>query len=117
MMKINVKELVGVRCIIKEDGQKVYDVIHSPLKNKEAVLLNFEGVTQFASPFFNFAIGQLLRDIKIEDVDNLLKFENITISGKQVIQKVIENAHKYYGNPNYGNAVDDILKRREEDAE
>mgnify|MGYP001600892179 FL=1 len=63
-MKINIKENIGPRCIIKEDGQKIYDAIYEVLKRGETVTLDFKDVSQFASPFFNFAIGQLLKDIK-----------------------------------------------------
>ena len=61
-MKLSIKDKIGPRCIIKEDGQKIYDAIHESLKQGETVTLDFDGVTQFASPFFNFAIGQLLKD-------------------------------------------------------
>ncbi|MDF5723445.1 MAG: STAS-like domain-containing protein [Rhizonema sp. PD37] len=37
------------------------------------VELDFGEVDIFASPFFNFAIGQLLRDIKSKDLNRLLK--------------------------------------------
>lgn len=116
-MKFKIKELIGTRCIIKEDGQKIYNTIHELLKHGNDVTLDFEGVTQFASPFFNFAIGQLLKDIKKKDLENLLKIENISEIGNQVIERVIENAAQYHGNPNYRKIVDDILKQQEEEAE
>ena len=90
-------------------------IIHDPLKKQQAVTLDFEGVTQFASPFFNFAIGQLLKDIKKEDLKHLLKIEHISETGKQVIERVIENAAEYHGNPNYREIVDDILKQQEKE--
>ncbi|MBW1741749.1 MAG: hypothetical protein JRJ42_11600 [Deltaproteobacteria bacterium] len=31
-MKIIIKDEIGPRCIIKEDGQKIYERIHTPLK-------------------------------------------------------------------------------------
>ena len=77
-MRISIKDKIGPRCIIKEDGQKVYDAIHGKLRNGETVTLDFAGVRQFASPFFNFAIGQLLQDITEDDLRRLLKIENLT---------------------------------------
>src|ERR1700722_11139428 len=114
-MNIKIKEQVGPRCIIREDGQKIYEMIHSPLLKNQKVTLDFEGVTQFASPFFNFAIGQLLKDVKKEDLKHLLKIEHISETGKQVIERVIENAAEYHGNPNYREIVDDILKQQEKE--
>ncbi len=51
-MKLLIKEKIGKRCIIKEDGQRIYNEIYGPLKRGAATILDFEGVSQFASPFF-----------------------------------------------------------------
>ncbi len=115
-MELQVKEFIGPRCIIKEDGQKVYGAIRGLLKNGQPVTLDFEGVTQFASPFFNFAIGQLLKEISKKDLEHLLTIKNISEAGQQVIERVIENAAQYYSNSNYRNIVDDILKEQEEES-
>ena len=108
-MKISVKDKIGPRCIIREDGQKVYDEILKPLKSGESITIDFNGVSQFASPFFNFAIGQLLKDISVADLRRLLKIENLNEIGKQVVERVIENAAKYHGDKDYQKIVDDIL--------
>lgn len=81
-MKLIIKDIIGPRCITQEDGQKIYEKIHNPLLKGESIILNFEGVRQFASPFFNFAIGQLLKDIKTETLRSLLSFDHLTPAGK-----------------------------------
>ena len=111
-MKIAIKDKIGPRCIIKEDGQKIFDAIHEGLKKGEAVTLDFKAVSQFASPFFNFAIGQLLKDIKEGDLRRLLHIENLNETGKMVVERVIENAAKYHGNKDYRKIVDDILEEQ-----
>jgi hypothetical protein len=111
-MRISIKDKIGPRCIIKEDGQKVYDAIHGKLRNGETVTLDFAGVRQFASPFFNFAIGQLLQDITEDDLRRLLKIENLNETGSLVVERVIENAAKYHGDKDYRKIVDEILKRQ-----
>ena len=111
-MNISIKDKIGPRCIIKEDGQKVYDAIHDILQKGEAVTLDFKDVTQFASPFFNFAIGQLLKDIKEDDLRRLLHIENLNETGKLVVERVIENAAKYHGDKDYRKIVDDILEEQ-----
>jgi hypothetical protein len=115
-MNFKIKDILGPRCIIKDDGQKIYNVIHPLLMNGEDVILDFEGITQFASPFFNFAVGQLLKDIKREDIECRLKVQNMSDAGKQLLELVIENAAKYHGNPDYRKIVDDILKQQEQDS-
>ncbi len=116
-MKIVIKDEIGPRCIIKEDGQKIYDRIHEPLKAGETVTLDFGGVAQFASPFFNFAIGQLLKDIKEKDLRRLLQIENLNETGRLVVERVIENAAKYHGDVNYRKIVDDILEQQAKELE
>jgi hypothetical protein len=116
-MKISIKDKIGPRCIIKEDGQKVYDEIHGPLKNSKTVTLDFNGVTQFASPFFNFAIGQLLKDIPEADLRRLLQIEHLNETGRMVVERVIENAAKYHGDKDYRKIVDDILEQQAKESQ
>ncbi len=104
--------MTGTRCIVKEDGQRVYNTIHSALKQGETVVLDFEGVSQFASPFFNFAIGQLLKDMKEADLRHLLQIENLAATGRLVVERVIENAARYHGDVDYRKIVDEILEQQ-----
>jgi len=101
--------MIGPRCIIKEDGQKIFDEIFEPMKRGEIVILDFDGVSQFASPSFNFAVGQLLKDIKEDELRRFLKIENLNETGSMVVERVIENAAKYHGDKDYRKIVDDIL--------
>jgi len=111
-MTLSIKEWVGPRCIINEDGQKIYEVIHGLLKSGETITLDFNGVSQFASPFFNFAIGQLLNDISEDELRRLLIIENLNESGSLVVDRVIENAAQYHGDKDYQKIVDDILEQQ-----
>lgn len=116
-MELAIKSFIGARCIVKEDGQKVYEAIREPLKNGISVILDFTGVTQFASPFFNFAIGQLLKDIKEQDLSNLLKITNLDPTGRHVVRRVIENASQYQTDINYQKIIDDILEQQAKESE
>ena len=113
-MKIIIKnEIKNKRCIIKEDGQKIHKKIHRLLKEKKIVTLDFDGITQFAGPFFNFAIGQLLKDITEKDLYHLLRIENLNEAGKLIVKRVIENAAKHYNkenDTNYKEIVNNIIK-------
>lgn len=116
-MKILINDKVGPRCIIKEDGQKIYDIIHGALKSGDTVYLDFEGVSQFASPFFNFAVGQLLKDIPESNLRQLLQIEHLNETGKLVVERVIENAAKYHGDKDYQKIVDDILEQQSRESD
>jgi hypothetical protein len=116
-MNLVIKDLIGIRCIIKEDGQKIYDVIRKPIRQGDTVTLDFMGVTQFASPFFNFAIGQLLKDVKEEDLRRLLKIINLEEFGLHIVRRVIENASQYQTDVNYQKVIDDILEQQAKESE
>ncbi|MCK4791538.1 MAG: STAS-like domain-containing protein [Desulfobacteraceae bacterium] len=116
-MKIRIYDLLGSRCIVKEDGQRIYNIIHPALIKGETVTLNFDGITQFASPFFNFAIGQLLKDITIDDLRKLLQIKNLGSDGLLVIERVIENAGRYHNDVNYRKIVDAILEQQAKESD
>lgn len=109
MKTIDIRTLIGENCITQEDGQKVYDLIHSEIQAGQGVQLDFSGIGVFASPFFNAAVGQLLKDTKPEVLNKLLKIEYLTDTGKVVLRRVIENAKQYYSDDGARKAIDDIL--------
>ena len=114
-MNLEIKSLVGDSCVTSEDGQCVYDEIYPKLAAGESVCLNFSGVRVFASPFFNFAIGQLLKDLEPDVLNQLLKVEKITADGLLVWRRVVKNAKEYYKNLETKKAIDEILKQQAED--
>lgn len=111
-MELRIKDIIDVRCITRDDGQKIYDMIQPELLQKRPVKLDFKGVHQFASPFFNFAIGQLLKDLSIEELKRLLEIKNLISDGRLVVNRVIENASKYHQDVNYRHIVDTILEQQ-----
>ena len=111
-MRYSTIELVGENCLTISDGQNVYDLIHPRLLNGETVELDFAGVKRFASPFFNFAIGQLLSDLKQEDLNRLLKTSNLNPVGVQALDRVLDNAKRYYSDPRYKDAVDEMIQEQ-----
>lgn len=110
-IKIKIKDTIGTRCIIQGDGQRIYDAIHTALLKDNPIVLNFEGVRQFASSFFNFAIGQLLKDIKLDSLRSLLSFEMLTGTGQMLLEQVIKNA-SCHTELDYQKIVDSILEKQ-----
>lgn len=111
-MKLEICTLVGKNCMTREDGQKVYDLIHPQLLAERPVELDFTGVDIFASPFFNFAIGQLLRDISPDSLNRLLKVSHLNRVGMPILKRVIENSKQYYSNESYTKKVDEVLREQ-----
>lgn len=116
-MKLSIRDTIGPRCIIKEDGQKIFNAICDPLKRGETVTLDFDGVSQFATPFFNFAIGQLLNYIPEADVRRFLQFESLNETGNSVVERVIENATKQHADKQYRDIVEEILTKQAKESD
>ena len=113
-MKIDVFELVGENCITGEDGQKLFSRILPELRAGKPVVLDFAKTKVYASPFFNPAIGQLVKDFSPSELNRLLTISNLSAVGLGVVRRVIENAKDYYGNPEVAKALDAILAEKSE---
>lgn len=98
MKKILVFELVGKNAISMQSGEKLYKEVYPILTSGEELQLSFDGVSLYASPFFNASIGLMLKDLPVEDLQRLLKIEGISEVGRSLLNHVIANAISYYSN-------------------
>jgi hypothetical protein len=106
---LNIRDLIGENCMIQKAGQAVFESIYPELLAGRPVELDFTDVKGFLSVFFNFAIGQLLKDpnIKGKDLDRLLTVSNLNPLRQQVYENVVlDNAKRYYSGEDYRAAVD-----------
>lgn len=94
-MKMEILPITGENCITIEDGQTVYDKIYPQLKAGHDVELDFTGVKVFASPFFNAAVGQLLKDMDSPELKRL-KLIGMPAFAIETLRKVIDNSRQYY---------------------
>lgn len=113
-MRLAIRDICAF-AITQEDGQTVFGRITPALKRGETVEIDFQGVTVFASPFFNSAIGQLLRDFKRDDLRQRLKLENLTANGSDVVRQVIDNSERYYSSPDYRETQRRVLEAMAEE--
>ena len=107
-MKYRIHDLIGPYCVTIQSGQDIYDIIHSLLVEQKEVELDFLGIKAYASPFFNYAIGQLLKDIPYEDLSRLVKYTNISSVGNKVLEVVLDSAKRYYSDEHYRQAVNEV---------
>ena len=115
-MTIKVHETVGRYCITADGGQKLYDLIYPQLRADNPVELDFTGVDVFASPFFNFAIGQLLRDFPPDRLNHLVRFSALKPNGRKVLERVIDNAKHYYSDEKFHQALDAVIAEKAREA-
>jgi hypothetical protein len=109
-MEINIRQDLGENCMTLKQGQSLYDAIYPQLQSGETVELDFMGVRIFASPFFNYAIGQLLRDLKADRLNELLIIKNLNAVGSNTLELVIENAQRYYSDVKFRHAKDEVIR-------
>ena len=107
-MQLNIRSYIGENCITVEDGERLYQKIHTEIIKGNRVDVDFSGVKIFASPFFNAAIGQLLMDLQPEQLKLLLHFTGLSSHGDHVLRRVIENARKYYTTPHFRDSVETV---------
>jgi len=113
-VKLDITKLVGPYCLTQDDGQKVFDKLSPSLHEGEQVQLDFTGTKAFATPFFNFAVGQLMRDFTPEKLNELVTVSGLVPDGMIVWRRVVRNAKEYYVDPNRKKAVDNVMKRLSE---
>ncbi|WP_278419980.1 STAS-like domain-containing protein [Stutzerimonas kunmingensis] len=107
MSRIKVFELTGKNAISMQSGEKLYNALQSQLTLNNSLLVDFEGVELFASPFFNASIGLLLKDISIESLQQKLSVINLSDVGRDLLNHVIANAIAFYGDSEkISNAID-----------
>lgn len=114
LIRIAVTEVAGPNCVTLADGQLVYQKIYPELIAGRHVELNFGGVRVAASPFFNAAIGQLLKDIPSEKLNHLLKVTDLSPAGIDTLKKVIENSRDFYHHERTRKAVTETMSKEEE---
>ncbi|WP_414853239.1 STAS-like domain-containing protein [Brevibacillus sp. IT-7CA2] len=106
------KEITGNNCITMDQGQKVYELIMPALSKQTYVELNFEGISIYASPFFNVAIGKLLKDFSSADLNTYLKFENLNPTGLEVLKISISNSQQYFKDEKHKKVIDEVIREQ-----
>jgi hypothetical protein len=115
-MRIEIKDIAGENCVSLEEGLKLYELIHTELARGAPVELDFAGCQVFASPFFNAAIGQLLRDVSPDDLNRQLGVANLSDAGHRLLTRVIRNSKEYYESESLRRASDDVMSQESDEA-
>ena len=106
---ILVVDITGQFAVAGDDGQRLYDRMYEILGTAQNVQVDFYGVRVIATPFFNAAVGRLLKDVSPDELRNRISFKNLSLAAERTLAKVIENAKQYYHDPEARAALDKIL--------
>ena len=96
MNTFKVFDFTGSAAIAIEHGQKLYKAIHPHVLNGELIQLDFTGIKFLTIAFVGIAIGQLLKDIPRQTVDELIEFVSLSEDKRDMIQRVMDRAYKWY---------------------
>lgn len=110
-MKIQVAAHFGEHCITKEDGQALRGLISEALPRlgkNERLEVDFSGSAVFSSPFFNEAIGELLRHHEATELNQKLVLLGLPPDAYALVSRVITNAREYFSNPRIRKTVDEL---------
>ena len=96
---IKITDFIGSpNCISAEDGQKVFGKIEALFKDGRSVILSFDRVKILISLFLNIAIGQLYGSFTEQEIRAKLKVQDLPGDDMELLQRVVDNAKKYYAN-------------------
>lgn len=96
MDSVKVFDVVGSNAISIQSGTELFEIISPLLNSGKSVELDFEGVSIYASPFFNASMGRLLKDIDLKVLLDNVTVINISPIGRQLLNHVIANALTFY---------------------
>lgn len=96
MKTFKVFDFTGHGAIAIEHGQKLYKAIYPHILDGELVQLDFTGIEFLTTAFVGIAIGQLLKDISRQTVDELIEFVALSEDKRDMIQRVMDRAYKWY---------------------
>ena len=101
----------GSLCVASSDGQKVYDRLAAALKADRHVVISFHKVSTLTAAFLNAAIGQLYGTFSEEQIRSRLKVENVESDDLALLKRVVDNAKRYFNNPQrFDQVVQETLK-------
>ncbi len=107
--------MIGENCMTIDDGQQIYNIIHPELAAGRFVELDFDRVEIFGTPFFNTAIGQLLKDIEPDDLNRLLLISSLNLNGQTTMRRAIAEGKRYYREKGMRKIIDDIFLEQSRD--
>lgn len=97
MSTINISQITkSKRAISAADGDIVFDRIVSAFKNKEKVVLDFEGIELTITAFLNSSIGKLYSLYSSEDIKELLDIVNLPNDEVSLLKIVIDRAKQRF---------------------
>lgn len=99
-IKIKVADVIGSNLgVSSEVGEAVFEKIQIALKARQSVDLDFTGIDMLISAFLNASVGKLVENLSIEEIHKRITFSGMEEGDRELLDKVLENAVRYYADP------------------
>lgn len=95
ILEVSVKEITP-RCLTEQAGRNLYEKLIPYLRDGDVIMLDFSGITMFASLFFNNSLGAFLRDFDTQYVTNHVKITNMNETGRKTLKRSMDNAAIFF---------------------
>lgn len=92
---IKVAEIAPI-AMTEQSGMSIREKIKEILERENEVLLDFEGVYLFATPFFNSSVGYFVINLTPEKADAVIRTTNLTQLGVETYSHSLENAREIF---------------------
>lgn len=98
------------QCVTPEEAMPIREKLLASFDSGKSVSLDFQQIELVTTAFLNVLIGMLYEKYSSQELNKLLKFENLTGGIAIRIKKVAENAKLFYENrEQFDEEVDNIL--------
>ena len=100
----------------KKRGLELKGLLDDYLKKECEITVDFEGITRFASPFFNNSFSALALEYGFQAIRSIT-LSNLSQVGKETFDASLQNAEMIYNNPRYAEKIQGIVNIIPEGAE
>lgn len=109
MNKIMVNELTQM-AMTESAGMMLRKEIENLLKTEKKVVIDFSGISLFATMFFNASIGHFVMTLSPEMCRNIFELINLSELGMETYTHSFENAEEIYNNKNKQSVIGEITQ-------
>ena len=100
--RLIVRDIVGGDSAVSTDsGTLVFKQLQQEFASENTVVLDFSGIELMTTAFLNAAIGQLYSTRLSNQLNRLLKLENVADDDKILFKKVVTRAKEYFSNKSH----------------
>lgn len=109
MQKITIKEITN-EAASQSSGIKLLNLMEPLIESGTAFCVDFEGISRFASPFFNNSFAKLALLYGFDTVDSI-EILNLSEVGTDTYNTSMDNAKLLSADPTYSSQIKEIINR------